>query len=53
MLNLGEPASRHSLWVALGKFNVNVEKRACRASSMVKPWEIRGSNKEERKTKPL
>jgi hypothetical protein len=49
----GEPASRRSLWVALEKFNVNVEKRDCRASSMVKPWEVRGSNKEERITKPL
>jgi hypothetical protein len=41
------------LVAALEKFNVNVETRACRASSMVKPWEVRGSNKEERITKPL
>jgi len=38
---------------ALEKFKVNVETRAFRASSMVKPWEVRGSNKEERITKPL
>jgi len=29
---------------ALKKFKVNVEKRTCRASSMVKLWKVRGSN---------
>jgi hypothetical protein len=38
---------------ALEKFKVNVEKRARRASSMMKPWEVRGSNKEERIPKSL
>ena len=38
---------------ALEKFKVNVEMRARRASSMMKPWEVRGSNKEERIPKPL
>jgi hypothetical protein len=35
------------------KFKVNVERRVRRASSMVKPREVRGSNNEERITKPL